>query len=108
MRGFLGGDRGEARGWYLSPALGEEQRVFQHHMEAIQHLLLAVASFGLQLGGAAGDHGGGELRIEGQKISPTPALRLPELSLPQHPAPRGTLLPHRPTRPRPASRTSRA
>lgn len=85
MKGFLEGDRGEARAWYLSPALGEKQRVFQHHMEAAEHFLLAIASFGLQLGGAAGDHGGGELHREGQRISPTPALRPLGRSLPRHP-----------------------
>lgn len=55
------GGRAEERAWYLPPALGEKQRVFQHHLETAQHLLLAVASFCLQLRGTAGDHGGGEL-----------------------------------------------
>ena len=67
-----GGGKGKGRAWYLSPALGEKQRVFQHHVETAQHFLLAVASFGLQLRGTAGDHGGGELGREGCESKPRP------------------------------------
>lgn len=64
-RGGEGIGRGKGGAWYLSTALREKQRVFQHHLETAQHFLLAIASFGLQLRGTAGDHGGGELGREG-------------------------------------------
>lgn len=63
--GFLEGDRAEGWAGYLSPALREKKRVFQHHLETAQHFFLAVAPVGLQLGGTAGDHGGSELDREG-------------------------------------------
>lgn len=89
---------------YLSPALGEKQRVFQHHLETAQHVLAAFAPFGRQLRGTAGDHGGGELNGEGR----TNKLNLARLSLHtappsrsapsarQHRGPRPAAAPHLP------------
>lgn len=96
MQGFVGRGRGGCS-WYLAPALGEKQRVFQNHLETAQHLFLAAARLRLQLGGTAGDHGGGELgRERGESIIP---LRrggtLHSPSLPVHPRSQGPS----PTRP---------
>ena len=94
MRASWEGKGGEGRGarwaWYLSPALGEKQRVFQYHLETAQHFLLAVASFGVQLRGTAGDHGGGELGGEGCESKPRPQSsghRTESSSAPPRPAP---------------------
>ena len=103
--------RGARWAWYLSPALGEKQRVFQYHLETAQHFLLAVAFFGVQLRGTAGDHGGGELGGEGCQSKPRsqPSAHLTESS--SVPLPRGAPSPRTRSEqqvPHPAGRTSLA
>lgn len=59
-------------------------------LETAQHFLLAVASFGVQLRGTAGDHGGGELGGEGCESKPRPqpsAHRTDQLGASPLPAP---------------------
>lgn len=82
---------------YLAPALGEKQRVFQNHLETAQHFFLAAARVRLQLSGAAGDHGGGELGTEREaRVSPrTPRFQPVLPSLPVAPSASGPS----PTRP---------